>query len=213
MIPVLNIIRPVSQIFFLLIFLIFITESIVEGTTRNEVYNSTGEIPYNRVGLLLGTSKFLGDGRINLFYKYRIEAAFKLYESGKIDFILVSGDNSTTRYNEPSTIRKDLIEKGIPKDRIFLDFAGFRTFDSVIRSKEVFGQDSITVISQQFHNERAIFIAKSKRINAIGFNAKHVDTRSAYKTYIRERFARVKMVMDLIFGKKPKFLGEEIEIK
>jgi SanA protein len=137
----------------------------------------------------------------------------RLFKEGKVDFILVSGDNSTKDYDEPSTIKVDLIKKGIPSNKIYLDYAGFRTLDSVVRCKKIFGQSSITIISQQFHNERAIYIAKLKDIEAVGFNAKDVSVQYGFKTRLRERLARVKMVLDLIFDKKPKFLGEKIEIK
>ncbi len=192
---------------------IFGANRLVEKSASDKVFNSTKEIPHNKVGLFLGTGKILSNGRINLYYKYRIEAAVELFKAGKVDFILVSGDNSKKDYDEPSTIKEDLINKGIPSSKIYLDYAGFRTLDSVVRCKEIFGQSSITVISQQFHNERAIYIAKRKDINAIGFNAKDVNVHYGFKTRIRERFARVKMVLDLIIGKKPKFLGKKIEIK
>lgn len=191
---------------------IFGADRLVEKSASDKVFNSTKEIPHNKVGLFLGTGKVLSNGRINLYYKYRIDAAVKLFKAGKIDFILVSGDNSTKDYDEPSTIKEDLIKKGIPSSKIYLDYAGFRTLDSVVRCKEIFGQNSITIISQQFHNERAIYIAKRKDIEAVGFNAKDVNVHYGFKTRLRERFARVKMVLDLIFGKKPKFLGEKIEI-
>ncbi len=186
---------------------------LVVGTTKKHIYNSTSEIPHNNVGLLLGASKILPNGHINWYYKYRIDAALELFKSGKIDFILVSGDNGRTSYDEPTTIKNDLISGGVPASKIFLDYAGFRTLDSVVRSKEIFDQDSITVISQKFHNERAIFIAKSKGMKAVGFNAKNVSVSYGYPVLIRELMARVKMVLDLVFGKKPKFLGETIEIK
>lgn len=198
---------------FLVLLFIFAAGWLVERSANGKVFNETAEIPYNKVGMLLGTGKILRTGHINLYYKYRIEAAAKLYKAGKIDFILVSGDNSTKYYDEPSTIKKDLIKLGVPSQKIFLDYAGFRTLDSVVRSKEIFGQSNITIISQQFHNERAIFIASQKGINAIGFNARDVSTNYGFKTSLRERFARVKMILDLVFGKKPKFLGEKIEIK
>lgn len=186
---------------------------LVEKSTSDKIYNSTDEVPYNKVGLLLGTVKYLDNGQLNLYYKYRIEAAFDLYKSGKIDFILVSGDNSQKHYDEPTSMKNDLIEAGVLEEKIFLDYAGFRTYDSVIRCKEIFGQKDITVISQQFHNERAIYIAKSKDMNAIGYNAKGVSINYGFKTVVRERFARVKMFLDLILGKKPRFLGEKIEIE
>lgn len=192
---------------------LFGADRLVEKTASDKVFNSTEEIPYNKVGLFLGTGKILSNGRINLYYKYRIDAAVELFKAGKIDYILVSGDNSTKDYDEPSTIKEDLIKNGIAANRIFLDYAGFRTLDSVVRCKEIFGQSSITIISQQFHNERAIYIAKRKDIDAVGFNAQDVNVNYGFKTQIREKFARVKMVLDLIFGKKPKFLGEKIKIK
>jgi SanA protein len=207
------IVRVSVVLFALALFSVLLSNTIVEVSTKDKVYNSTDEIPYNKVGLLLGTGKILSDGHINLFYKYRIEAAVRLYKAGKISYILVSGDNSTKNYNEPKTIKKDLIAKGIPKEKIFLDYAGFRTLDSVVRSKEIFQQESITIISQQFHNERGIFIAGFKGIEAVGFNAKDVKSGGGFKTKVRERFARVKMMLDLVFGKQPKFLGEKILIE
>ena len=161
---------------------IFGADRLVEKSASDKVFNSTKEIPHNKVGLFLGTGKILSNGRINLYYKYRIEAAAKLYKAGKVDFILVSGDNSTKDYDEPSTIKADLIEKGIPSSKIYLDYAGFRTLDSLVRCQEVFGQNSITIISQQFHNERAIYIAKRKNIDAVGFNAKDVNVHYGFKT-------------------------------
>ena len=210
-------IKSALKIFFVIILLsllsIFFADYVVENSAEGKTYTSVSEIPHNKVGLLLGTGKILMNGRLNLYYKYRINAAVKLFNSGKINYILVSGDNSTSYYDEPTTIKRDLIKKGIPKDKIYLDYAGFRTFDSVVRSKEIFGQKSITVISQAFHNERAIFIANQKDINAIGFNAKDVGGEGGERTQLREKFARVKVILDILFGKEPKFLGETIEIK
>jgi SanA protein len=109
------------------------------------------------VGLVLGTSQYLKNGYLNWYFKYRIEATVELYKKGKIDFILVSGDNSHKNYDEPTAFKNELIKRGIPADQIYLDYAGFRTLDSVVRAKEIFGQTSITIISQKFHNERAIY--------------------------------------------------------
>jgi len=196
----------------LLVAVIFISNSYVERKAKGKTYNNVTEIPYNKVGLVLGTSKYYKSGYVNLFYKYRIAAAIELYKAGKIKYIIVSGDNGTKYYDEPTTFKEDLIKGGIPAENIFLDYAGFRTLDSVIRCKEIFGQDKITIISQQFHNERAIAIASSKGIKAIGFNAHNVGGNSGMKVKIREIFARVKLSLDLIFNKKPKFLGDKIII-
>ena len=198
--------------FSIVLILIFIANKRVETVSKQKLYSNISEIPVNKVGLLLGTSKYLTSGHINLYYKYRIEAAAELYRNNKIEYILVSGDNSTKRYNEPKKIKKDLIKEGIPEDRIVLDYAGFRTLDSVVRADKVFGENSFTVISQKFHNERAVFLANHFKSKAIGFNAKEVGTRYGFKVQIREYFARVKVFLDILFNVKPKFLGNKIEI-
>jgi len=204
--------------YFLVVYTIFLYIAItadcyISKSNEGLMYDSLMLIPKKKVGLLLGTSKYITNGTKNLYFSYRIEAAIQLYYSGKIEFILVSGDNATIQYNEPITIKKELLKRGIPEDRIVLDYAGFRTFDSMIRAKEVFGQNELTVISQPFHNERAIFIGRKNGMDVIGFNAKDVTDYTAFKTQLREKFARIKMLLDIYFlNTQPKFLGEKIEI-
>ncbi len=192
---------------------IFISDYAVKSYASDYVFKDVAKIPKNRVGLVLGTSNKTKSGHNNLYYTNRINAVIHLYENQKIEFVLVSGDNSTKYYDEPNTIKKDLIAKGIPESKIFLDFAGFRTFDSVIRAKKIFGQHKMTIISQQFHIERAIYIARHNQIDAIGYVAKDVPSNYGFKTMVREKFARVKVMLDLWFNKQPKFLGDKIEIK
>jgi len=192
---------------------ILISNKLIEKASQNKLFDSTEIIPQNKVALLLGTGKYTQGKYINLYYKYRIEATIKLYESGKINFILISGDNSRKEYDEPNTMKQDLMEKGIPEAKIYLDYAGFRTLDSVVRCKEIFNQSKITIISQKFHNQRAIFIAQHYNIDAIGFNAQDVSVYWGFKTRMREHLARVKVMIDLLIGKQPKFLGEKINIK
>ena len=200
-------------LFLLLCILVIYISDVLISKSSEFVYSTVDDIQYNKVGLVLGTSKYLKNSRINLFYKYRIQAAVKLYQNNKIDFILISGDNSKKDYNEPEEFKLDLIKLGIPKAKIVLDYAGFRTFDFVIRSKEVFGQQSITIISQKSHNEPAVFIARKHDINTIAFNAKSVSNRYGYKMMLREKFARVKTILDIYFlNTKPKFLGDRIKI-
>lgn len=178
-------------------------------TVENLCYDSTENIPKREVGLILGTSK--GSAKYpNAYFTYRIQATAELYHSGKIEKILASGDNSKKTYNEPQDMKNALIELGVPDSVIFLDYAGFRTYDSMYRAKAVFGLDSFTVISQKFHNERAVFIAKKLGIDAIGFNARDLNT-STSKRYMlfREAIARTAAVGDLfVWFKKPYFLGK-----
>lgn len=186
---------------------------IVSSYSSDRCYDDAEAIPHNRVGLLLGTSPKTKQGTVNLYFKYRMEAAAELYHGGKIDKILISGDNRHKNYNEPAAMRNALIELGVPDSAIVLDYAGFRTYDSMVRAKKVFGQDRLTVISQSWHNERALYIAHRVGIEAIGYNARDVAFRKvAMKNHIREWFARAKMVFDLIFQHDPHFLGDPIEI-
>ena len=196
-----------------LILVIFVCNIIISSTAEGQTYTDTDTVPANRVGLVLGTSNRLTNGSPNPYYTYRINATIALYKARKIEFVLVSGDNGSIYYNEPNTIKKDLINGGIPEHVIFLDYAGFRTLDSMFRAKFVFGLDKVTVISQKFHNERAIYIAKQKGLKAIGFNAQDISTSQGLKVQIREYLARVKVFIDMVLNTQPKFYGATIEIK
>ena len=150
---------------------VLICDRRVEAVAAGRHYDDVNRIPHRNVGLLLGTSKYTIFGRDNEYYQRRIEAAYELYAKGKIDTILISGDNSKKDYNEPETMMADLVALGVPKDRFVLDYAGFRTLDSVVRAKNVFGRDSVTIISQEFHNVRALYLAENVGVDAIAFTA------------------------------------------
>lgn len=187
---------------------------LVAGCASGKVFNKVEEIPYRKVGLLLGTAPVTPWGTKNLYFTYRIDAAAKLFHAKKVDYLIVSGDNHSTDYDEPTCMRDSLVACGVPNERIISDYAGFRTLDSVVRCKAIFGQDSVTIISQPFHNERAIYLAGHNQIDAIAFNAQ--DVTSVWTTWLRvhsrELLARVKMFIDLVVGKQPHFLGEKVEI-
>lgn len=209
-----------KYLFYLLLFFIiglpvfiFGSDKYIQSYSKSFIYDNINNTEKHKVGLVLGTSKYLVGGGINVYYSNRIKTTIALYESGKIDFVLVSGDNGTTQYNEPSTFKNDLIKGGIPADKIILDYAGFRTLDSVIRAKEVFGQTDFIIISQKFHIERAIFLARSHDINAFGYKAGNYTKKASFWLRIREKLARSKAVLDIIFNKQPKFLGEKIIIQ
>lgn len=191
-----------------------VCDTLVKHNIHGRAYDNIDSLPHNKVGLLLGTSPLDRQGNTNYYFIYRIDAAEELIKSGKIDYILVSGDNSSVGYDEPTWMRDSLVGRGVPEDRIVLDFAGLRTLDSVVRAKEVFGQDSITIISQLFHNERALYLADHNGINAIAYNAKDVTLWHKWLIiHSREYLARVKMMIDLAINKQPHFLGEKVEIK
>ena len=186
---------------------------LVNRSAEGLCYSSTDDMPYRRVALLLGTTRLGRTGNPNPYFNNRITACAKLYRAGKVGKVLVSGDNSRKGYNEPEDMRQALVEAGIPDSCIVLDLAGFRTYDSMVRAKRVFGQDSLTVISQQWHNKRALYIANRIGVDAVAYNAADIDIRATkLRLAVREWLARTKMVFDLLFMHDPHFLGEQITI-
>ncbi|WEK68558.1 MAG: ElyC/SanA/YdcF family protein [Candidatus Chryseobacterium colombiense] len=203
--------------FFLLLFvagIIFITWAnySIKKDSSTFVSYSMADVPQTKTALLLGTGKNLSNGMSNAYFYNRIKATVDLYKSGKIQYIIVSGDNSRKDYNEPEDMQMELVKNGIPQDKIFLDHAGFRTLDSVVRAKDIFGQTKLVIISQKFHNERAVFLARQNGMEAFGYNAADVNKYAGLKTNVREYFAKAKAYWDLIFGVEPKFGGKKILI-
>lgn len=185
----------------------------IRTAAKGRTYSDAAAIPHRRVGLVLGCARTLADGRRNLFFQTRMAAAVRLFEAGGVDHLIVSGDNHIAGYDEPTDMRRALIAAGVPADRVYCDYAGFRTLDSVVRAREVFGQTNLTVISQRFHNERAIYIAARRGVDAIGYNAVDVDPAHSLRTRLREQGARVKTVMDVtLLRTRPKFFGPRIDI-
>jgi len=202
---------------FLIILTLFVLLTVwanykIENSTKDFIKNDVKDLPSFKTALLLGTSKTLKHKQPNAYYYKRIQATVELYLSKKIKYIIVSGDNSKEIYNEPADMKKDLMKYGVPDSAIYLDYAGFRTFDSVVRAKEVFGQDSLIMISQEFHNQRAVYIARKFGIEAYGYNAKDVSAYTGLKTNVREFFARLKVFIDIYTNTQPKFLGEKIKV-
>lgn len=211
-------IRKCIELGFLFLIVAFLTsliaDEMVSSNAESYLIDQVDSIedPFE-VALVLGCSGSFDTKYTNPYFRYRMEACAKLYKEGKVKKFLLSGDNSRKGYNEPEEMKKALIKLGVPEKNIYLDFAGFRTLDSVVRSNKVFGQNKILVVSQKFHNERAIFIANNKGVAAYGFNAKDVTGRLNRDTSFREYLARVKAVLDLyILKTEPKFLGEQVEI-
>lgn len=183
--------------------LMLVCNQIVVNNAEGKVFSDIDSIKYNKVGLLLGTTPQARFDRItNYFFIYRIDAAEQLYKAGKIEKILISGDeNSLDGINEPECMRDSLVARGVPASAIILDGKGYRTICSVVNANKVFGLKSFTIISQKFHNERAFYQAEHLGLDAENiqaYNAKDPKSRRAYLTLIREYFARVKMFIDLI---------------
>jgi SanA protein len=175
--------------------------------------NTLAALPTERACLVLGTAKFLVGGGKNLFYSYRIEAAQQAYAAGKCAKLVVSGDNRHRSYNEPETMKKSLVELGVPPRDIYCDYAGGRTLDSVVRFKHIFGQTSGIVVSQEFHNARAIYIGRANGIKLTGFNAREVTAYNSFRTKLREVFSRILAVIDVeVLHSEPRHYGEKIPL-
>lgn len=192
---------------------LIIVNQVVLSSTAGRIYTSTDSVPSRPVALVLGTSPTVA-GRKNLFFERRMDAAAKLYRSGKVKAIFVSGDNGSVYYDEPGAMQKALVQRGVPTSAITQDHAGFRTLDSVLRAKRVFGVKAVTLVTDDFHLPRALFIARHEGLDAVGFQTKPLPPSVSPKTYVREVGSRALMFVDLyVLKREPKFGGPPIAIR
>lgn len=183
----------------------------ISWKTQDYIYDEVQELPHRQVGVVLGTAKYYRTGVINQYYLYRIQGAINAYNSGKVKYLLLSGDNALQSYNEPMTMRRDLMAAGIPSSDIVLDYAGFRTLDSIVRTRKVFDTNDFLIITQRFHCERALFIALHMGIQAQCFAVP--SPKDMLTVRVREIFARLGALNDLyILNRQPRFLGPLIPI-
>ncbi len=184
----------------------------VSRAAAGRCHQQTQAMPAAPVAVVMGCSPKTR-GEPNRFYHARIQAGAALFKAGKVQALIVSGDNATKEYDEPTAMKADLAAAGVPEDRIYCDYAGFRTLDSVVRAQAVFGQSRFIVVSQRFHNERAIFLARRHGLDVTGFDAADVSRTMAPATYLREYLARVKAVLDVtLLSTEPKFYGPPVKI-
>lgn len=209
--------RKAKKVLFLTILVTVIFVVVVNfwmvASTSDAVYTEIENVPARKVALVLGTSHRTQTGGPNPYFEKRIQTASDLYHSGKAVHFILSGDNSTKYYNEPLEMKKALVRKGVPESAITLDYAGLRTLDSIVRSKEVFGQDKVIIITQSFHCYRALFISQYYDMDAVAMVAEEPDFDKSRNVRIREYFARAKAVLDLyVLGTGPRFLGQKEEV-
>jgi SanA protein len=185
------------------------------STASKQIFTDAAKLPFNEVGLVLGTSKFGGDGvSSNPFFEGRMNTAAQLFKAGKVRHLLVSGDNDRKAYDEPSWMRDALIARGVPTEAITLDYAGFRTLDSVVRAKAVFGLKSFTIITDDFHEPRSVFLARSRGLDVVGFPSEPVPWVRSKKARTRELLSRVRACLDVyVLHTNPKFFGPHVEIR
>lgn len=182
---------------------------IIYVETRNFIYQSVADVPNAQAVLVLGAG-ILDNNDLSFVLKDRVDLAIVLYEAGKVQKILVTGDNSTLMHNEVNPIRKYLLAKNIPDEDIFLDHAGFDTYSSMYRARDVFLVSSIIIATQSFHLPRAVYVARHLGIEAYGVNAD--NGHYLLRNYVRGIFANTKAVFDLTFFRIPKYLGETYPI-
>ncbi|MDC0609685.1 YdcF family protein [Vibrio sp.] len=200
------------RVFLLAIIGLIMIDRWVTWSTQKQIIQDVESVPHFQVAMVLGTSKYLGH-TLNDYYANRINAAIYLFKHNKVDYFLLSGDNAHRSYNEPWTMKRDLLKAGVPDNEIALDYAGFRTLDSIVRAKNVFVSNDFLIITQRFHCERALFIANAHNIQAKCLAVPSPGNQVGLNLRIREVFARVKAVLDLyVLNAKPKFLGPKVPI-
>lgn len=181
----------------------------VSHRSHGLIYTQIDALPARQIGLVLGTSPRVVRGQPNLHFESRMDAAAQLYHAGKVRHLLVSGDNRRANYNEPVAMRTALIARGVPPDAITCDFAGLRTLDSVVRAHRIFGATQLTIITQGYHQARALTIARHEGMDAIGFASGEIPRRYSIRTEIREVLARAFTWLDLhVLARQPRHLGK-----
>ena len=193
--------------------LVWYSRYAIERGSSDSIIADPAKLPHKRVAVVLGCAPNLGDGRPNPYFVNRMEAAATVFKNGRADYLLVSGDNHTVDYDEPTAMKEALVQLGVPEERVVLDYAGFSTSDSILRAKLVFGQNDLCVVSQRDHAMRAVYIARHNTIDAVGFAARDIPARYGWRVLVREALARVRTVLDVnVWGRKPHFIGPRISI-
>lgn len=183
----------------------------IKKSTKGHIYSTLQDVPSAHTAIVLGAS-VKSNGNLSVMLRDRVESALFLYNEGKVKRFLLSGDNGTKEYNEPRAMKKYLIERGVPEDHIYLDYAGFDTYDTMYRSKAVFEVESAIVVTQEFHLARALYIANKMDLGYIGYNGDKREYAHQEYNARRELLANVKAYLELSFRKAPTYLGSKIPI-
>lgn len=187
---------------------VVVADLLCRNAASGKIFRTTESVPANDVALVLGTSKKTARGNPNLHFTQRIKAAAELFKSGKVHHLIVSGDNSLKTYDEPTDMRDALVAAGVPTNAITCDYAGFRTLDSVVRAKTVFGLTNFTIVTEEFHCPRSLWIAQRHGVNAVAFAAPDLSARWSARVKMREALARTWCAVDLyLLNRQPKFSG------
>ena len=200
-------------IFILFLFILFFlgVNFSIKNKSQNYIYKTVNEVPRVQTALILG-ARVWNNGEMSDIFRDRVKVGIELYKSGKVKKILVSGDHGRKEYDEVNAAKKYILEKGIPGEDIFLDHAGFDTYDSMYRARDVFESESIIIVTQDFHLPRAVYIANKLGHKAHGVSSDLQVYLGADRMELREYLARVKAWLDILFKSKPKYLGKIISL-
>ncbi len=201
---IVNFIKSFFLLFETAILLMFLANMWVFSLTDGRTYEKISKIPPRETALVLGTSPKMKSGIANPYFTSRMDAVAMLYHHGKIKNIIVSGEKSEG-YDEPAAMKRFLMyQEGIPEEIIVEDPKGFNTHASILRCKNVYKKSNVIIVTQGFHNIRALFFARNNNMNALGFNAMEVSKpESFYRNQFREFFARILAVLYYIIGYSP----------
>ena len=205
-----KIIIIVSIIILVLLIIVFGINFYIKTSTSKNIYKvEKFDDNYDAI-LVLGCG--VTNGKVSPMLKDRLDSAIKLYKNGSAKKLLMSGDHGRNNYDEVNTMKKYAIDEGVPSSDIFMDHAGFSTYDSIYRAKYIFKINKMIIVTQKYHLYRSLYIAKSLHIDAIGVKA--VENKYRGDTYreLREILARDKDFFKAIVKPKPTFLGEVIPI-
>jgi len=191
---------------------VLLAQVLIVSSGNDYLYEDLNDVPKAQVALILG-AKVFDDGRLSMMMQDRADSALELYESGKVGKLIMSGDHGTKTYDEVNTVKDYLLEKGVNPEDLFLDHAGFDTYDSLYRARDIFGVKSLIVVTQKFHLPRAVYIGRSLGMEAYGYVADRREYLGMFRNELRESLARSKALLDVVSGAKPKFLGEMIPIE
>jgi SanA protein len=196
----------------LVVLLAWFAERRLEEQASACLTSDPAQVPPADVALVLGAAPIGPEGGPNRYFEYRLDAAAALWKAGKVKYLLVSGDNSSRDYDEPSAMRAGLLKRGVPADAIYRDFAGLRTWDSVVRAQSIFGQKRLVIVSQRFHLSRALFLARETGIEACGFEARDVASPYSIFTTLRRYPSALRAYWDVWFDTPPRHAGAAIVI-
>lgn len=186
----------------------------LKARARAKITSSVADAPTRDVAIVLGTAPKIAGRWSNSFFEYRMDAAAELFHAGKVKHLLLTGDNGRPEYDEPTAMREALVKRGVPAEATTLDFAGFRTLDSMARARAIFGLEEAIVVTDEFHLPRALYLAEHFGVKARGYACEQTPIEWAKKTLAREALARVQVLLDVhLLGTQPKFYGPQEPIR